>query len=72
MADEKPKLGFEVTQELRKEFMKIGTAGYPIKVINKASGQVFKIVGYETEKVTKPEGEYPNQYQTWIMVEEES
>lgn len=73
MDEDKPKLGFEVAQELRREFMKIGTAGYPIRILNESTGQIFSITGYKTEKVDSlPDATSPNQYQTWILIEEEN
>jgi len=71
MDEDKPKLGFEVAQELHDEFVKLGTAGYAIRISCEATGQVFSIVGYKTEQVTDPmDAAFPNKYQTWIMVEE--
>ena len=71
MDEDKPKLGFQLTDELSKEFRKIGTAGYPIHAINKASGQTFSIVGYETERIDPLPGTRRNGYRTWIILEED-
>lgn len=72
MAKDKTKLGYEFADELGKEFGKIGTAGYPIRINCEATGQVFSIVEVKTEQVADPsDAAFPNKYQTWIMVEEE-